>query len=231
MGSRAAHSGVAQEHLAAESARAEKTSARAGRRTAALAAVDELHHTIDEIIERRRRSEHAGNDLLSLMLAARDEHGEGMSRTQLRDEIKTAIFAGYDSTASGLAWTWYMLATHPESARRAREEPLRIEPDGAPSAHQVQNLDYIGRAFQDTLRLYPPFRFTRALRSRTTSSANNTSPQAARCSAATTHPDETQSTGSIQTPSTPTTFSPTKSANAIASHTCHSQPAPACASA
>lgn len=88
-----------------------------------------------------------------------DDTSEGMTQTQLRDEIKTAIFGGYDSTASGLAWTWYMLATHPESARRAREEALRVLPDGTANAQQVQSLEYIGRAFQDALRLYPPFSF------------------------------------------------------------------------
>jgi cytochrome P450 len=128
-------------------------------RAEALRAVDELHQIIDGIVEQRRRSRELGHDLLGLMLAARDEAGEGMSQVQLRDEIKTAIFAGYDSTAAGIAWTWYMLATHPESAQRARDEVDRVAPTGEPSAAELAALEYLGRAFLDTLRLYPPFSF------------------------------------------------------------------------
>ncbi|HMI90745.1 MAG TPA: cytochrome P450, partial [Polyangiales bacterium] len=131
-------------------------------RARALDAARWLHAMIDELVAQRRQNavlppEEA--DLLGLMLAARDDSGAGMTETQLRDEIKTAVFAGYDSTATGLAWTWYLLATHPESARRAREEVLRVMPEGDPSFEQLGQLEYLGRIFQDALRLYPPFSF------------------------------------------------------------------------
>lgn len=128
-------------------------------RAQALRAVADLHALIDGIVAQRRRSGEPGNDLLGLMLAARDDAGEGMSPALLRDEIKTAIFAGYDSTAAGIAWTWYMLAAHPESARRARAEILRVVPEGEPNPQQLGALEYVGHVFQDTLRLYPPFSF------------------------------------------------------------------------
>ena len=128
-------------------------------RSAALAAAGELRRIIDDIVAERRRAG-AGDDLLGLMLAARDESGEGMSEEQIRDEIKTAVFAGYDSTATGLAWTWYLLATHPESTERARAEVLRVMPEGLPTAEQIGRLEYLGRVFQEALRLYPPFSFT-----------------------------------------------------------------------
>lgn len=128
-------------------------------RRAALHSVADLHALIDDLVAQRRAREDLGDDLLGLMLAARDEHGKGMSESQLRDEVKTAIFAGYDSTAAGIAWTWYTLAMHPESACRARDEVMRVMPEGTPDAQQIGALDYVGRAFQDTLRLYPPFSF------------------------------------------------------------------------
>jgi cytochrome P450 len=128
-------------------------------RAGALAAADELDRIIDGIVAERRRTGSVIDDLLNLMLAARDESGEPMSQVELRDEIKTAMFAGYDSTATGLAWTWYLLATHPESARRAREEVLHVVPEGAPTYEQLGRLEYLGRIFQEALRLYPPFSF------------------------------------------------------------------------
>jgi enediyne biosynthesis protein E7 len=125
----------------------------------ALAATDELHAIIDGIIAERRKRVDSGKDLLGLMIAARDDDGSGMTETQLRDEIKTSVFAGYDSTATGLAWTWYLLATHPESARRARAEVLDVMPEGMPTAEQLGKLDYLGRCFHEALRLYPPLSF------------------------------------------------------------------------
>ncbi|MFO7567421.1 MAG: cytochrome P450 [Enhygromyxa sp.] len=128
-------------------------------RAAALAAREELHRIIEDIVAERRRSGSEGNDLLGLLLAARDEGGEGMSDEQLRDEVKTAVFAGYDSTATGLAFTLYLLAAHPESARRAREQIMEVMPEGLPDAEQVEQLDYLRRVFCDALRLYPPLAF------------------------------------------------------------------------
>ncbi len=128
-------------------------------RTRALAARAELHRIIQSMIEQRRGDKAEGNDLLGLMLASRDEDGSGMTDEQLRDEISTAVFAGYDSTATGLAFTLYLLATHPESTRRAREEVLRVMPQGLPTGEQIAALDYVGRVFMEGLRLYPPLSF------------------------------------------------------------------------
>jgi cytochrome P450 len=128
-------------------------------RTRALRGRETLHEIIDHIVQERRKTGSTGDDLLGLLLSARDEGGEGMTDEQLRDEIKTAVFAGYDSTATGIAFAMYLLATHPESAHRAREEVMRVVPEGVPSAEQVGALEYLGRVFQDALRLYPPFSF------------------------------------------------------------------------
>lgn len=128
-------------------------------RTKALAAQRELHRIIEDIIRERKQSGETGDDLLGLLLASRDDDGEGMSAELLRDEIKTAVFAGYDSTATGLAFTLYLLAMHPESKRRARDEVMKVMPTGLPTYEKVAALDYVGRVFQEGLRLYPPLSF------------------------------------------------------------------------
>lgn len=128
-------------------------------RTAALAAVADLHAIVAKLVAERRQLGGEGDDLLGRMIAARDEDGSAMSEEQLRDEVKTLIFGGYDSTATGLAWTWYLLTTHPEAAHRAREEVLAVMPEGVPTAEQLMKLDYLGRCYHEALRLYPPFSF------------------------------------------------------------------------
>ena len=59
--------------------------------------------------------------MLSMLLTAVDTEGDGGQLTdqQVCDEITTLFVAGYDTTASGLAWTWYLLAEHPEIANQA----------------------------------------------------------------------------------------------------------------
>lgn len=128
-------------------------------RTKALAARRELHEIIDGIIADRRRSGEDGTDLLGLLLASRDEDGRAMDDELLRDEVKTAVFGGFETTATGIAFTLHTLATHPHVAERVREEVLRVMPTGLPGPAQVAALDYVGRVFQDVLRLYPPFSF------------------------------------------------------------------------
>src|SRR5579862_1151773 len=78
---------------------------------AAIAAFDAL---VARLLAERRREPSARGDLLSMLLAARDEEtGAGMSDRQLRDEILTIFLAGHETTANALAWTWYLLARHP----------------------------------------------------------------------------------------------------------------------
>ena len=76
-------------------------------------------HHLDTVIarliqERRARPDDTG-DLLSLLLTAQDEAGDGggMSDHQLRDEVLTLLLAGHETTAALLTWTWYLLSQHP----------------------------------------------------------------------------------------------------------------------
>jgi len=87
------------------------------------AAVRRLDELLFRFIRRRRENPGPATDLLSLLLHARDEgDGQGMSDKQLRDEAMTLFLAGHETTALALSWTWYLLATNPEAARKLREE-------------------------------------------------------------------------------------------------------------
>ena len=76
--------------------------------TAALKASAEVRSIIGDIISARRRSGKQCDDLLDMFLSVRDEAGQGMTQEQITSEIQTLIFAGYDSTASSLTWTWQL---------------------------------------------------------------------------------------------------------------------------
>ena len=58
-----------------------------------------------------------GDDVLGMLLAARDPQGERMTREELHDELMTLLVAGHETTASSLAWCFEQLLRHPEVAR------------------------------------------------------------------------------------------------------------------
>lgn len=109
--------------------------------------------TIDEVVERLvLRREHEGpgrDDVLTLMLEAANS-GQ-MSRKQLRDEIVTLLFGGFEATAHALAWTWYLLDRNPDVGERVRAEAAEVEPA------DLDGLIFTRHVLDEALRLYPSF--------------------------------------------------------------------------
>jgi cytochrome P450 len=121
-------------------------------------AVTQLNQIVSQIIASRRNSaEGEHQDLLALLLAARDpESGAVMSDQQLRDEVITFLLAGHETTAMALSWTWYALARWPEVGQRLRRE-LDDQLGGRPPvADDLAHLPYNRAVLQESLRLYPP---------------------------------------------------------------------------
>jgi cytochrome P450 len=82
--------------------------------------VDELLYA--EIAEHRRRDDLADrDDILSALILARFEDGEGMTDTDLRDQLMTLLLAGHETTATALAWTFDLLLRHPAEMGRLRD--------------------------------------------------------------------------------------------------------------
>lgn len=116
-----------------------------------------LDATIYRIIEARRRGE-PRDDLLGLLLAARDDEGDGggMTDEQLRDEVLTLFLAGHETTANALAWTWHLLGAHPEAERALHAELDAVLGDRDPAAEDFGALPYTRAVVAEAMRLYPP---------------------------------------------------------------------------
>lgn len=99
--------------------------------------------------ERRACTEDGRLDLLSLLLASKDEDGRPMSPRALRDELVTLIVAGHDTVASGLAWALHHLSRSPEVLARAQAE-IDAQADLA-----VAPLPYVDAVVKEALRLTP----------------------------------------------------------------------------
>ena len=109
------------------------------------------------LLAERRCSGANHDDLLDLLIRARDEEtGAALSDQELRDEALTIFAAGHETTANALAWTWYLLATHPQAKARFHEELDRVLQGRMPRADDLQHLPYTRAVFDESLRLYPP---------------------------------------------------------------------------
>ncbi|HEV2227673.1 MAG TPA: cytochrome P450 [Steroidobacteraceae bacterium] len=116
-----------------------------------------LTKLVAQLIERRRAEPEEHFDYVAMLMAARDkETGAPMGERELIDEIMTLIVAGHETTASGLNWTWYLLAQHPEAEARLHAE-LDAAPElAAPSLAEMEALAWTSQVVNEALRLYPP---------------------------------------------------------------------------
>jgi cytochrome P450 len=120
------------------------------------AALATLDAAVQRLVDERRRGGHARADLLSRLLAARDEDdGSVMTDRQVRDEALTLFIAGHETTATGSTWSLSFLTRHPAVYRRWKAEAAALG-GSVPTAEDAPRLGYTLGVFKEALRLYPP---------------------------------------------------------------------------
>lgn len=111
----------------------------------------------EEIARRRGTPDPERLDVLSLLLSARDESGQGLSDEEVHDQVMTLMFAGHDTSTSTVSFLLYETARHPEVADKLRAEGDRTMAGDAPTPRQLaRELPYLEMVMDETLRLYPP---------------------------------------------------------------------------
>ena len=121
------------------------------------AAVRTIDEEIYAIIARRRANPEEKDDLLAMLMEARDEgDGQGMTDHQLRDEMMIMFAAGHETTANAMAWAFYMLEQHPDVLAKLRAELSEVLGGRTPTAADLPRLVYTRMMIDEVLRLYPP---------------------------------------------------------------------------
>lgn len=117
-----------------------------------------LEGVISRIIDERRRSEKDSGDLLTMLMLAQNQEGDGSpaDNEQVRDEALTLFLAGYETNATALMWTWYLVSLHPEVEAMLHAELDMVLKSRLPTADDVPNLRYTEMIFAEAMRLYPP---------------------------------------------------------------------------
>ncbi|GAX39057.1 cytochrome P450 [Tolypothrix sp. NIES-4075] len=120
------------------------------------AAVDKIIYT--EIAERRSSPDPNRVDILSLLMSARDEQGNPMTDQELRDELMTMLLAGYETTASAMAWALYWTHYKPEVRNKILQELDTL--GDSPDPMSIFRLPYLTAVCNETLRIHPVTIFT-----------------------------------------------------------------------
>lgn len=120
------------------------------------AAMRRVDKTVYGIIAERRASDNESVDMLSMLMSAVDkDSGECMDDTQLRDEIVTLLFSGFDTTSRTLTWVFHALAQNPEVEAALHQELETVLQGRAPHVNDLPNLPYTQMLVKETMRMFP----------------------------------------------------------------------------
>ncbi len=119
-----------------------------------------LEGTIRDLIERNRRTDVPGNDVLSILIRAFDSQEVGMSESALVAHAVILYAASFETTANVLAWTLFLIAQHPQIAAALHDEIIQRLGGWPPNVQQLDALPLLNRVVLESTRLLPPLAYT-----------------------------------------------------------------------
>jgi retinoid hydroxylase len=111
---------------------------------------------IEEIVERRQQENGSQTDALGLLLAAKDEEGNGLTLEELKDQVLLLLFAGHETLTSSLCSFCLLLAQHPQVIAKLREEQEKVGFTGSLTMEMLKEMTYLEQVIKEVLRLIPP---------------------------------------------------------------------------
>ena len=124
-----------------------------------------------KIVQARRKAILSGEkkvksrpDFIDILLTSQDASGESLSDSDIMSEMNTFMFAGHDTTASGVSWTLYMLGLHPDIQRQCREEIQSVLGDRQRVEWKdLDALRFTSLCIKESMRLFSPVPFINRL--------------------------------------------------------------------
>ncbi|MFL5591824.1 MAG: cytochrome P450 [Ktedonobacteraceae bacterium] len=119
-------------------------------------AIARVKAILGEIIAEHEREGTDAGDVVSMLIAARDEEGERLSPAQILDHLLTLFVAGHETLANALTWACYLLAQHPAVTSKLLSELNQQLGGQPPTPADLERLPYLEQVVKEVLRLYPP---------------------------------------------------------------------------
>jgi len=117
---------------------------------------ERLEEAFHAAIARKRERGLEGGDALSILLQARDDHGDALTDVDLLGHLTTFFTAGHETTASALTWTLFLLAQHPHVLADLTDELDGVLGGAAPRLDQLGRLPMLTNVINEGLRMFPP---------------------------------------------------------------------------
>ncbi|XP_070544565.1 cytochrome P450 4V2-like [Ptychodera flava] len=91
------------------------------------------------------------------MLLYMNEADPSFTYSDIREEVDTFLFEGHDTTAAGVTWATYLIASHPEVQEKLQAEMDTIFGDSDRSAtiDDLKAMKYLDCVIKESLRLFP----------------------------------------------------------------------------
>lgn len=119
-------------------------------------AKENLDKEIHKILDKRINENIKRDDVLGIILEAKDEEGKPMTRQELYDEIFTLYMAGIDTSAKVMTWGFYLLEQNKTEAQILRKEVDEIVGKRDIEFEDFEKLVYTRMVLNETMRMYPP---------------------------------------------------------------------------
>ncbi len=112
------------------------------------------------LVEKRRRDPSDRTDVLSILIQARDDENRSMTDMELVGQATILFGASFETTASTLTWTMFLLAQHPMTMRELMDELDGVLGGSPPTREQLPHLSFLDRVIKESMRILPPVPFT-----------------------------------------------------------------------
>jgi cytochrome P450 len=121
---------------------------------------ERLEEEILSVIHRRRASPATHTDVLSILIRARDDESHGMTDMELVGQSAILFGASFETTASTLTWTLFLLTQHPNVMRKLMDELDAVLGGAPPSQEHLVQLSFLECVIKESMRILPPVPFT-----------------------------------------------------------------------
>ena len=119
-----------------------------------------LEKLILAMIAQRRAQPEGRTDVLAILTQARDEQGNAATDAELVGQATILFFASFETTASTMSWTLFLLAQHPEIFSDLTDELQSVLRGEPPTGDQLAQLPLLERVIKESMRILPPVPYT-----------------------------------------------------------------------